>query len=86
VKKKINALKDVIIRPLSNVGEMKSSSDGSDIQNQLSYLSPAHRGLLFLLHKENLSYEQIATIENCSVDSIKKQLLDLFRRLKTPAI
>ena len=92
VKKKINAFKDVIKRSSSNDGEMKSSSDGSDmkiidsdIQHQLSYLSPAHKGLLFLLHKENLSYEQIATIENCSVDSIKKQFLDLLIRLKTPA-
>ena len=89
IKKKINALSKAFKRPLSLNGDMKSSSDEyaptfkeSVLTHQLAYLSPAHRGLLFLLHKENLSYEQIAAIENSSVDSIKKQFLDLLRCLK----
>ena len=91
VKKKIDAVNDVFQRTLSPAGAMKSGDSaltqkGSDLQCQLSYLSPAHRGLLFLLHKENLSYEQIASIENCSVESVKKQILHLLRRLKTQVI
>jgi len=30
-----------------------------------------------------VGYEQISIIENCSVESVKKQFLDLLRRLKT---
>jgi len=87
VKKKINAINQVLKKTLSPDEAMKFDDSnlalkGSDLQGQISYLSPAQRGLLFLLHKENLSYEQIATIENCSVDKIKKQFLDVLRRLK----
>lgn len=90
VKRKINALDEALRRTLTHdnaikasKGEHSLSSKASDLQHQLSYLSPVHRGLLFLMHKENLSYEQIATIENCSVDSVKKQFLDLLKLLKT---
>ena len=88
VKKKINAINQVLKKTLSPDEAMKFDDSNlaqkwSDLQGQISYLSPAQRGLLFLLHKENLSYEQIATIENCSVDKIKKQFLDVLRRLKT---
>jgi len=92
VKKKINALNEVGRKFLFHDDARQSSTDDSDMktkaldpQHPLANLSSAHRGLLFLLHKESLSYEQISIIENCSVDNIKKQFLDLLRRLKTPA-
>jgi len=90
VKKKINALNEVGRKFLFHDDARQSSTHDSDIktkasdlQGPLANLSSAHRGLLFLLHKESLSYEQISIIENCSVESVKKQFLDLLRRLKT---
>ena len=89
VKKKINALNELVKKTFTPNRAIKLSSDESDIkikmsdlQHQMSYLSPAHRGLLFLLHKESLSYEQIAVIENCSVESVKKRFLDVSKRFK----
>jgi len=89
VKKKINALNELVKKTVTPYRAVKLSNDESDIkikmsdlQHQMSYLSPAHRGLLFLLHKESLSYEQIAVIENCSVESVKKRFLDVSKRFK----
>lgn len=92
VERKINTFNEEIRRTLNQENDIKAYmgendlfAKVSDLQHQLSYLSPAHRGLLFLIYKENLSYEQIAIIENCSVDSVKNQFLDLLKRLKPPS-
>lgn len=90
VRKKINAHNETIKRTLSHGITMESSSEESgrrikplNVQEQLTHLPPEHRGLLFLFYEENLSYEQIAIIENCSADDVKKQFLTLIRLLKT---
>ena len=65
-----------------NTVPAKASQDGELIQAALMQLSPDHRQVVELTYFGGFSYQEIATIAGCPVNTIKTRMFHARRRLK----
>ena len=64
-----------VYQPFLNPGKETESPERSElIHAVLSSLRPEYREVLILREVEDLSYEEIATVLNCSLDAVKARL------------
>jgi len=89
VRKKIEKLNEQTKKNLShnnnNRYSKKMSKQLQETDNRRqghTILSHQHRRLLFLIYNENLSYDQVSVIENCSPETVKKRFLDTLMHIK----
>jgi len=69
----------------SDLGEkkLKAKSNTTFLRDKLKSLPSELNSLIHMMYEEALTYEQIAIIENCSVDTIEQRFLRAMTLLKT---
>lgn len=73
-KKMLCELHDNVVLTDEQPGDAFSPADAAKIHNGLKKLHPAHREVLALRFLEQMSYQQVAEILGCSLNTVKSRI------------
>jgi RNA polymerase sigma-70 factor (ECF subfamily) len=73
-EKKSFELPDNIVPPDEQAGDVFSPADAAAIHDGLKKLHPAHREVLVLRFLEQMSYQQVAEVLGCNLNTVKSRI------------
>ena len=73
-RKRSCELNDDIVPPDEETGDVFSPEDAARIHDGLKKLHPAHREVLVLRFLEQMSYQQVAEILGCNLNTVKSRI------------
>lgn len=73
-KKKLSALHDNVLIPDEQQNDAFSPADAARIHAGLKKLHPEHREVLVLRFLEQMSYQQVAAVLDCNLNTVKSRI------------